>query len=167
MMSYGNTYSVAFSSADSSAVVKDVFEITASTKANLRIHEVHLGKIAAAMTSTAIENLAVLIRRGSSAAAAGGSTNKPINIDARSQATAEFTVLNNSSTPGSSTGDILFSAIWNTQKPFVWKPAPEDRPTCILSQRLQVRLGAPAAAIVINGSIIVEEIPKAPGVSDR
>lgn len=169
MHSYGQIYSVAFSSADSSAVAKDIFEITGSTKSSFKLHEVHLGQIAAALTSSAIETLTVSIYRGATVAAAGGATATPRHIDARTSATATFAVLLNSSSPGSSStsAHLLFSRPWNTQEPFVYRPAPEDRPVCKLTQRLQVRLGAPAAAIVIGGTIIIEEVGRVPGSTVR
>mgnify|MGYP001594984925 CR=1 FL=1 len=159
----GHLYSVAFASAESSAVDKDIFMITASTKSNFRVRELVLAKLGAALSATAQEILSVLIRRGSSVASAGGATAVPRNLDARSDSTATFTTLVNSSTPGSSTGEIIYSGSWNTLERFVWRPPKNESPVCILSQRLQVRLGTPAAAINLVGTMIVEEIGKAPG----
>lgn len=158
-------YSVSFSSADSTAVIKDIFMITASTVSNFIVRELRINQIAAALTSTAIELLSLTIYRGSSIASAGGATATPVNVDSRSDATATFTTLVNSSTPGSSgaVAQLLYSSPWNTQLPFVWRPPKDERPVCKLSQRLQVRLGAPGAAMVIGGSMIIEEIGKFPG----
>ena len=165
----GHFYSVGFSSADSSAVVKDIFQIQGSTTANFRLRELHLGKIAAALTSTAIELLAVSIWRGSSLTSAGGATAAPTIVDGRYSATATFTTLVNSSSPGSSgtSAKLLFARPWNTQQEFVVKWGEKDAPTCVLSQRLQVRMGAPGAAIVIGGSMVIEEVPHVPGSTVR
>ena len=159
----GQLYSVSFASNDATTVVKDIFEITGSTKSNYRVRELTLSKIGAAFSSTAQELLTLLIRRGSSAAAAGGATATPRNLDGRSDATATFAIALNSSTPGSSTGEIIYSGSWNTNQMFVWRPPKNESPICILSQRLQVRLGASAATITIAGTMIVEEIGKMPG----
>lgn len=165
-MNYGQMYAVSFSSANSSAVAKDIFEITASTLSSLVIHSVEIAQVAAALTSSAIESLTVAVFRGATDADGGGSTGTPVNLNGRSSATATFLTQINSSSPGSSAGGaakLVFARPWNTQTPFVWRPPVNERPTCKLSQRLQVRLGAPAAAMVIGGTIIVEEIGRIPG----
>ena len=165
----GHFYSVGFSSADSTAVVKDIFQIKGSSKANFRLRELHLGIISAAMTSSAIETLALSIWRGSSADSVGGATAAPLNLDARYSATATFTTLVNSSSPGSSgaASKLVFSRPWNTQQEYVVKWGERDAPTCVLLQRLQVRMGAPAAAIVIGGNVVIEEVPHVPGSTIR
>ena len=165
----GHYYAVGFSSADSSAVVKDIFQIKGSTKANFRLREMHLGKIAAAQTSSAIETLPVSIWRGSTLDAVGGATGTVVNLDGRYSATGTFTTLVNSSSPGSSgpAGLLVFSKPWNTQNEYVVKWGEKDAPTCVLGQRLQVRMGAPAAAIVIGGNVVIEEVPHVPGSTVR
>lgn len=165
-----NVYAVSFSSIDASAVAQGVFQITPSTDSNISLRELRLGKVAAALSSSAIETLPVSIWRGATDADAGGTAVVPVLMDGRRGSTATFAVSVGASSPGSSAGgaaiELLFSQPWNTQEDFVWRPPKDERPICILSQRLQVRLGAPAAAIVIGGTIIVEEIGKIPGLSD-
>jgi len=165
MMTNGHVYAVSFTSADATGVTKDIFDITGSTKSNFVVHALYLAQIAAALTSSAIEAVPIGVYRGSTLASAGGATSIPRKLDGRSSATATFSVLINSSSPGSSgpAAQLLHSMPWNTQTAFVWKPAPEDRPTCRLSQRLQVRLGATASTVTIGGTLIVEEIGKIPG----
>lgn len=169
MPGHRNIYAISFSSIDASAVAQGVFEITPSTQSNVVLRELRLGKVAAAQSASAIETLPVTVYRGATDADAGGATAAAILMDARRGATNTFGVSIGASSPGSSEGGVaekVFSQPWNTQEEFVWRPPKEERPVCILSQRLQVRLGAPAAAIVIGGTLIVEEIGKMPGVSD-
>ena len=102
-----NVHSVSFSSVSVGAFVKDIFDITGSTLSNYRLLEVGLGVIAAALSSSAIETLAVGIYRGSTLSASGSATGTweliaPVNVDAMSEATALFTARINSSSPGSS-----------------------------------------------------------------
>jgi len=164
-----NVYTISFSSADSTGVVKDIFEITPSTQANIEFRKLVLGKIAPALSSTAIELLTVSIYRGATDADAGGSTGSGVLMDSLRGATHTFDVQLNSSSPGSSEGgaaELLYTQPWNTQLPFVWEPIEDERPSCKLSQRLQVRLGAPAGTITIGGTLVIEETGKMPGLSD-
>lgn len=166
------TFSVSFSSHQASGVVKDVFEITPSTESNIALREVRLGKIAAALSVGASlkEALLVTVWRGSTDADIGGSTISGVLLDGRRESTHTFAAQQNSSTPGSSeTGpgiELLYSQSWNTELPFIWRPVKEERPICKLSQRLQVRLGASTGAIVISGSMVVEELGKMPSLGD-
>lgn len=164
-MRTGNVYSVSFSSAAVVAAVTEPFALTASTVSNFVLREVRLGQVAAALTSSAIETLTVGIYRGSTLGSTAGATAAIYNQDARSDSTGTFATLINSSSPGSSgtSAQLLYSAPWNTQLPFVWRPPKDERPVFKLGQRLQVRLGAPAAGITVGGSVLVEEIGKTPG----
>lgn len=165
------TFSVSFSSHQASGVVKDVFEITPSTVSNIAVRELRLGKIAASLSVGASlkESLLVTVWRGATDADIGGSTIGGVLLDGRRGSTHSFAAQQNASTPGSSAGgaaELLFSQAWNTELPFIWRPVKEERPICKLSQRLQVRLGASSGAIVISGSMIIEELGKMPGLGD-
>lgn len=166
-----NVYSISFTSADASGVAKGVFEVTPSTQSNISLREVRLGKVAAALSSSAIESLVVSVWRGATDADAGGSTGSGVLQNALRESTHTFAVQLNSSSPGSSAGGagikLLHAQAWNTtQEDFVWRPPKDERPSCKLSQRLQVRLSASAGAIVIAGSMLVEETGKVPSLSD-
>ena len=175
----GNIYSVAFSSINATGVVSDLFYVKGSSLSGMRILGLTLGQVAAALSSSAIENLTVSIYRGSSLSstgdASGGTTSSagtlvvPVNINQRSEATASFLAYAYSTAPGSSgvIAELLHSSPWNTQRQFVWRPYKEalGKPTVSLGERLQVRLSAPAATIVVGGTLLLEEIGRIPGAT--
>ena len=156
-------YAVAYSSGGSTAVPKELFQIQASTNSFLRVHAIHVGQSTGDYTgATEVELCAITVHRGSSLDAAGGSTAVPVNLDARQTSTATFTTLVNSSSPGSSgtSAKLVHAGVMATGQPFCWKP---EFPVIVgLSERLQVRMSAPNAAITTNAVVYVEEIGKNP-----
>ena len=168
-----NIYSISFSSVATVAAAVELFDVKGSTLSNFRLTSLTFGQIAAALSSSAIESLAVGVYRGStlssSATGLNFTTVNPVNLDSQSEATARLTAIVNSSLTGSSgaAASLLLSQPWNTQTTFVWKPrcdkGVDERPTMALGERLQVRLGAPAAAIIVGGTMVVEEIGRVPG----
>ncbi len=164
----GNLYSVSFSSQDAAAVATDIFDITGSTLTSYRLRELSLGQVAAALTSSAIETLTLEIYRGSTIAS-GGATAAVVRVDSRTSATSALLAVVGSSTPGSSgtSAQRVFGIGWNTQVPIVLKWDEKTAPTCKLGERLQVRLGAPAATMILGGTIVVEELGRVPGSTVR
>lgn len=170
-MQHKNVYSMSFSSHIASGVDKGVFEVLPSTQSNIKVHSLHLGKeaAAAAFNSSVVESLLVQVFRGATDADIGGSTMNGVLLDNLRGSTHTFAAQQNSSTPGSSQGgaaQLIHSETWITDRPFVWAPPEDKQPTCKLSERLQVRLGASAATITISGTLVVEETGKMPGLSD-
>ena len=164
----GNLYSVAFSSVNATGVAKELFEIIGSTLSSFRVWGLTIGQIAAALSSSAIETLTVGLWRGSTVGSSGTAVT-PIRLNARSSATASFTALINSSALGATaaSAQLVLAKVWNTQNDFVWQARADgdidERPVCILGQRLHVRLGAPAGTIALGGTLLIEEIGRLPG----
>lgn len=165
------TYSVAFSAVASTLGNKDLFDILSSTVSGFRVSHVAVWK----STQGSTEGAAIQVIACSSAlASAGGSTIAVARLDSRSSATASFTGLMNSTTPGSSGGAdarLLYAGALNDSAPFVWTPPRgpgfDERPvlgkpglTTPLQERLQVRIGVVAAAVTVSGTVILEEIGK-------
>ena len=166
-----NLFSVSFSSVSVPATLPvDLFEITASTRSNLRFIGAAVSRISTAgLGTTAIDLPLMEVLRGSSANG-GTSTGIVVNVDSRSKATAGFlanTPSSNIGSAGSSVQRLLSVTMNGNAGTFVWYPADRERPTCKLGERLQLRIGPRANAFVMTGTIWVEEFGKAPGIGDR
>lgn len=167
----GNVYAVSFSTAAVGAALPiDLFEITASTQANIRLLGVAVSRVSTAAVGTTGADQALLqVLRGSSA---GGSTSTGVifNMDSRSRSTAKFAASVVSSNIGSagSTVAVMLNAIFHgLNGQFAWFPDRESAPIAKLGERLSVRIGPRASAYSMTGTAYVEEIGKAPGIGDR
>lgn len=149
----GPIYTVSVSSAVSTGVAKDLFEVDASTTERLILRELVIGQHASSQGSTGF--LQVLIWRGSTAACSGGSTATPIKRDARDRASNSLATVSASSP--STGGDLIASLTWNTREPLVYRPDATERPITGLGDRINVRLGASHETILWNGHLKFEE----------
>jgi hypothetical protein len=150
----GPVYFATISSAASTGVVKDFFQVTASTTDRLSVREVSFGTHSAGLGSSGL--VPVTIFRGSTAACSGGSTGTPIKRDSRNR--AAVSLLEFSASSPTTGGSIVYSASWNVRERFVWRPESDERPVIGLGERLNVRVGAPLETITWDGSVIFEEV---------
>lgn len=166
-----NLFSISFSSVAVPATLPvDLFEITASTRSNLRFIGAAVSRISTAgVGSTLIDLPLIEVLRGATANS-GTSTGVIVNVDSRSKATASFLANLPTSNVGAAGSSVhrLFSGVMNANAgTFVWYPADRERPTCKLGERLSIRIGPRANAMSMTGTIWVEEFGKAPGIGDR
>lgn len=156
------------SSVVSASHPSDVFEITASTRSNLRLHGMILSRVSTAgVGTTSVDHPLVEVLRGSSANG-GTATGTAINLDSLSRATASFLVNLVTSaigSAGSTVAELLSASMNSVGGTFVWYP--ECKPTCKLGERLSIRIGPRANAMVLTGTVYVEETGKMPGLGDR
>ena len=168
MANAGQSYTVSFSSMTATGVLKDIFHLISSSLQRFKISNISIGQSTANFSGAGeMELLSVSVMRGSTVAAAGGSTGLLVPMDGRTPASQILADLN-SSTPGESTSEVyLHAGTMETGKPFVWEPFRDryrdERPMIDLSQRLAVRLGPSSAVITLNGSMTIEEVGKVPG----
>ena len=148
------------------SAAQDVFEIVAPANARVRILEIDIGQYTD-FGDAASEILSLTIWRGHTVSGSGGAAVTPANVNPYSRA-AGATVERNNTTVATTSGTLLWSTQWHVQAGFIWRPS-EDfqrdpfRRHIILkpSQRLVVRISAPADEVTANGSIMFEEIAKA------
>ena len=146
---------------------QDLFEIVAPANSRVRLLELDIGQYTD-FGDAAAEILSISIHRGHTTSGSGGSTVTPANLDPYSRV-AGATVEANNTTVATTAGVLLWSTAWHIQAGFVWRPledvheAPYRRHILIKpSQRLVVRITAPADSITVNGTMLFEEIGKSP-----
>ena len=145
-------------SAVAATLAQDVFEVVAPADSWVALRELRLGQYTD-FGDAAAEILSIQIIRGYTVSGSGGSSVTPIS---RSPATASLasTVTveaNNTTVANTGTAQVLLSDVWNVQTPYLYLP---DKDTAIMirgSQRLVVRITAPADSITLNGTIVFEQ----------
>lgn len=147
------------------SVAQDLFEIVAPSNARVRLLEIDIGQYSDFADAQA-EILSLTIHRGHTVSGSGGSTVTPENLNPYSRAAGAVVEANNT-TVATTSGKLLWATAWHVQAGFLWRPS-EDSPhgldsyrRFILlkpSERLVIRVTAPADEITVNGSILFEEI---------
>lgn len=152
----GPIFFATISSAASSGVTKDFFQITASTSYRLALREISFAQHSEVGGSTEIDAAAVSVWRGSTAACAGGTTASPIKRDSRNSSATSILELNASSP--STGGSMIYASAWPILDRFLWRPDANERPIIGLGERLNVRVSSAADAYTWDGTIIWEEV---------
>lgn len=156
----GRFYTAQFNGVSASAA-QDVFEILAATGKPFILHEIVLAQYSD-YGDAAAEGLSVLIKRasGSYTSGSGGSTptlNKHLTNDAAAGPTPEANNTTQASA-GSGTLTTIRADAWNVQAGYQYLPPPEQRITFLPAEAVVVSITAPADAISLNGSIVIEEL---------
>ena len=157
----GRFYSVSFSAVAVSAA-QDLFELVApaNAAARIRLHSLSLiqtSDVAAADS----EVLRVSVKRSSSASTSGsgGSAPTPTPLESGDPAATFTAEVNNTTQVTGGTTVVLAETGFNVLAGMEWSlPIPPDRrPAAINGERLVVSLTAPADALTMSGTAIVEE----------
>lgn len=157
----GRYYTVVFSAVAVSAV-QDLFELVApaNAAARIRLHQVNLFQTSDAATGDS-ENLRVTIKRSTSASTSGsgGSTPTPQPLESGDPAATFTAEANNTTQVTGGTTVVLFEDGFNVLGAFVWSPAipPDRKPSAVNGERLVISLTAPADALTMSGTVVVEE----------
>ena len=160
------------------SAAQDLFEIVAPADSRIRLLEIDIGQYSDFGDAQA-EIVAISVHRGHTVSGSGGTSITAgatdsayglININPYGRASGATVEVNNT-TVATTTGELLWATGWHIQAGFLWRPdesAPRGLPPFrrhILikpSQRLVIRITAPADALTTNGSILFEEIGKSP-----
>lgn len=157
----GRFYAVNFSAVAVSAA-QDLFELNApaNAAARIRLHSLSLiqtSDVAAADS----EVLRVSVKRSSSASTSGsgGSAPTPTPLESGDPAATFTAEVNNTTQVTGGTTVVLCEDGFNVLSGWQWSlPIPPDRrPSAINGERLVVSLTAPADALTMSGTAIVEE----------
>lgn len=142
---------------------QDVFEIVAPASSRLMIREIRLGQYSDPGDAQA-EMLSVQIIRGYTTSGSGGGSVTPVNLSPVSGAAAATATVerNNTTVAQDGTGVVLLADTFNVMGGWRYYPVPEERIEVGVSQRLVVRITAPADSLTMNGTIVYEEIGKVP-----
>lgn len=157
----GRFYSVVFSAVTVSAA-QDLFELNApgNAAARIRIHEI--GTIQTSdVGSSDSELIRVTVLRYSSGSTSGsgGSTAAPTPLDSGDPGATFTAEVNNTTGVTGGSNVVIAETGFNVLAQFQWSPliAPDRKPSAVNSERLVVRITAPADALTMSGYVIVEE----------
>jgi hypothetical protein len=151
----GSIYSAAFS-AIAVAAAQDVFEIVAPAGRMVTLREVRLGQASDAGDAQA-ELVPVTLVRGHTTSGAGGAAVTPAALRS-GDAAASVSVARNNTTPAQDgSAAMLLAEAWNVQAPYLYRPDADARIVVAPGERLVVRIGAPADALTMSGTLVFEE----------
>lgn len=156
----GRFYTASFSAVSVSAAV-DVFEILAASAKPFILHEIALAQ-SSDYGDAAAEGLSVLIKKatGSYTSGSGGST-ATLRPHSTNDAAAGPTPETNNTTQASAGSGALITMraeAFNVQAGYQYLPTPEQRMLFLPTEALVVSITAPADAITLSGSVVIEEL---------
>lgn len=151
------------------AAAQDLFEIVAPSNSRVKINSIEIGQYTD-FGDAAAEILSMQLIRGFTTTGSGGAAVTPANISGitGSPSAGSTVARNNTTVAQDGTGLILLANSWNIQAPWVYQPRRDVDPTrderIILapSQRLVLRVTAPADSLTTNGTLIFEEVGQMP-----
>lgn len=157
----GRFYAVNFS-AVSVAAAQDLFELTAPSNgaARIRLHAISLVQTSDVAAADS-EVLRTTIKRMSSGSTSGsgGSAPTPTPLESGDPAATFAAEVNNTTQASGGTTVTLVESGFNVLAGMEWSlPIPPDRrPSAVNGERLVVSLTAPADALTMSGTAIIEE----------
>lgn len=152
----GQVYVVSFAGVAVTAQ-QDLLSLLPATQKPITVHAVYLSQ-STEVGDAMEEGLVIELRRGNTTVGSGGSAQTPIALDPNMAASATGGRKNDTTPASSGTAALLHREAWNIRAPFVYMPAPEDRPKCKNAEYLCLGLlTTPADAITMSGEIVFEE----------
>jgi hypothetical protein len=146
---------------------QDVFEITAPATASVLIHDIKLGQYTD-FGDAAAEILSVQVIRGFTVSGSNGSAATPVPMQSWNPTATCAVEVNNTTVANTGTGSIIVSDTWNIAAGWSLRDAlslprdefPKNGIWLDASERLVVRITAPADSITVNGTLVFEECAK-------
>lgn len=165
----GATYTACFTAQTLTTNPYDLFGLLtlASSVSNasfVELHEIRIGAYSTAAVSAAY-TVPMTLLRGSTASSTSAAITPTHWFGSTSPAplAAGSSVTNPSSGVVSTASAVVIHAgSWDISKEWVYRPLEEDRQRIGLAQRFHLRMGAPASALVVQGSLVFAEIGKNP-----
>jgi hypothetical protein len=159
-------FSAAFTAIAVSAA-QDLFEIVGPVNSRVAINEIRFAQYSD-FGDAQSELLSVLLMRGHTTAGTGGSPLTPANLHgyANVRSAGAAVSRNNTTLAQDGSPETLLADAWNVMAPYLYLPKrsiipqEDERFTLAPSQRLVVRITAPADALTMNGTILFEELGK-------
>lgn len=151
-----NVYYASFSGVAVSAA-QDVFEIVAPSTKRVKIRSIVLGQYSD-FGDAAAEILSVKIIRGFTTSGSGGSTFTPVNRRSGGAVAGSTVEINNTTVAQDGTGATLISDVFNVAAGWLHNPPPSEQIWMAASERLVVRITAPADALTMSGTVVLEEV---------
>jgi hypothetical protein len=152
----GMMYSANFGAVAVTAA-QDVFEIVAPSDCIVVIHEIAIEQSSDAGDAQA-ELLRIQAIKGYTVSGSGGSSVTPTKMETGFPASGVTVEANNTTVANTGSPVTLFDRAFNVQIGFFWQPTPECRIVLSPSERLVVRIPAPADSLTMQGTVIFEEV---------
>lgn len=150
----GNIFQGAFAAVAVSAA-QDVFEITAPPTHIVDIREVRLGQYSEAGDAAA-EMLSVQIIRGHTTPGSGGAA-LPLYALQGAGAPASGVEVNNTTPASNGVAKTMLADAFAVQAGWRYRPPADERIQIQPGERAVVRITAPADALTMNGTLVLEE----------
>ena len=159
---YGDSiYSLTFN-AVSVSVAQDLFELVAPSDSRALVHEIQIGQYSDAGDAED-ELLSILLIRGNTTSGSGGASVTPGLFNPYLRASAAAAERNNTTVASGGSPVTLVADSFNVRAGWYWNAGSEKCAIMLQpAQRFVVRVTAPADAITMNGTLVFEEIGKAP-----
>lgn len=156
-MSQGMTYEIVIDQVASPAAEFDAFEYVAPADCASRIRRCVLGQSSDYGDAVA-EGLAVRIISGYTVSGSGGSAATPAPLQSGFAAAGGSAEVMNTTVANTGSPVTRHSEAINAQIGMDYRPTPEELITISPGVRVVVRVSAPADALTISGSLIIEEL---------
>lgn len=153
---YGMMYSANVAAVSVSAV-QDLFEIVAPADACVIIHSLYVSQTSD-YGDAAAEGLQIKAIKGYTVSGSGGTSVTPTPQQSGFAAAGSTVEANNTTQANTGTPLTLVADSFNIQIGYQYRPTPEERIVLSPSQRLVWTLSAPADAVTLNASCLIEEI---------
>ena len=161
-------YSATFSAISVSAA-QDVFEVVAAATARVAIREIVLGQYSD-FGDAEDELLSVQVIRGYTTSGSGGASVTPRPLNSYDRDAVTTVERNNTTQASAGTAHVLIADSFNVRagwylgsKNYVTSEYGREHGILLKpSERLVVAITVPADALTMNGTIVFEELPKAP-----
>jgi len=137
------------------SAAQDVFEITAPATHIIDIREIRLGQYSDAGDAAA-ELVSVQIIRGYTTSGSGGSTPTLYSLQGAGTPAGTYEA-NNTTLAQTGGGKIALADSFNVQAGWWYRPPADERIQIQPGERVVVRITAPADAVTLNASLVVEE----------
>ncbi|OGR89981.1 MAG: hypothetical protein A2V88_12305 [Elusimicrobia bacterium RBG_16_66_12] len=157
-------YTISFAGV-SVAAQQDLFSIKPATDKPIKIHSCVISNVGVAADAgdAAEELLRVAIVRGNTTIGSGGSnpTARPVNVADTAFGPTTNVRANDTTKVSGGTGIVIYDDGFNVRVGWQYVPVPEDRISCTAADgfiAIQL-LSTPTDAILMSGTLIVEELP--------
>lgn len=156
----GRKYSIVFPPTSIAAAITDLLQLTPATNKVICIKGYRFNQVGVAdMTDAQDETLGYTVIRGHTATGSGGTTPTPRPMGPSDTAAGFAAQANNTTIASSGTTVTLDSGGFNVRaQDIFWYPDGYEPVASAANTTLLIRLSAPTDAIIITGTVYVEEV---------
>jgi hypothetical protein len=150
-------YTATFAAVAVSAA-QDLWELVAPANTKVALREIRLGQYTD-FGDAAAELLSIQIIRGYTTTGSGGAAATPASLAPWTVAATSVVARNNTTVAQDGTGLVMLADTFNIASGWWYRPPAQEFILLQASQRLVVRMTAPADSITMSSTIVFEENP--------